>query len=649
MTPNDPDLDEQWYLDQISAYGAWDQTTGSNTVIVAILDSGLDLDHPDIKNNLWTNPGEIAGDGIDNDGNGYIDDIHGWDFIDNDGQPEPNFFQPYTNDAVIHGTLVAGIIGATADNNLGISGINWNVKLMPIRLLDGLGSGSSSDASEAVNYAVANGARVINSSFSGSLNDPLYRLAIRDAYYAGVAVIAAVGNNDDGNGAGNLGRYPIYPACYERVDGQDWVIGVGATDKNDNKADFSNYGDCVDISAPGVDVYGTLYQYLVDAELIDLYGGYWDGTSVAAPQVTGATALLLSIYPTLNVGQLQTVMQLSVDPVALGTVYQGQLGAGRLNIDQAIRLAANFALAEPEHNSSRSLVVSAHSDYQPEVRRFNLYTEQLGLIQAYDSGFTGGVRLAMGDVDGDGVEEIVTGAGPGGGPQVRVFELDGTLLSTFFAFEESNHAGIYVATGDVNGDGLDEIIVSSDRDSQGRVKAFDFGGNRLRTYWITEYSNQSIRVAVGDVDQDGIDEIITGLGPGGQPEVKVINWNGTVSNTFEAYATTYDKGIYVGVGDVDGDGIDEIVTGTDDGGGPHVRSFDQAGNVELSFFAYAENFRGGVHIGVGDMDGDGVDEIITAAGPGGGPHLRVFTGEDVIAQWYAFEEGFSGGINIALW
>jgi len=651
LTPNDPELDQQWYLEQIQAYDAWDQTTGSNTVIVAILDSGIDLDHPDLKNNLWTNPNEIADDGLDNDGNGYIDDIHGWDFIDDDNQPEPNLYEPYINEAVVHGTLIAGIIAAATNNGQGGAGIGWEVKIMPIRIIDGLGTGSSLDAANAVDYAVANGAKVINSSFSGYLIDPNYKQSIRDAYRAGVAVVAAVGNGgDDGNG--DLDQNPMYPACYERVDGQDWVIGVAATDANDEKSSFSNYGSCVDISAPGENIFGPVFVDTIepaDLELQEYYLSGTNGTSVAAPQVAAAAALLLSLYPTLSVSDLQTVMQLSVDPVAIGTAYAGEMGAGRLNIDRALSIVSSFAPDVAETNSSLSLIVAAHSDYQPEVRRFNLYTEQLGVIEAYDSSFTGGVRLAIGDVDGDGVEEIVTAAGPGGGPQVQVFELDGTLVSTFFVFDESNHSGIYVAAGDVNDDGVDEIIVSSDNDRQGRIKVFDFGGKRLRTYWITDYSNQSIRVAAGDVDQDGIDEIITGLGPGGQPEVKVINWNGVVSNTFEAYATTYDKGIYVGVGDVDGDGQDEIVTGTDDGGGPHIRSFDQVGNVELSFFAYAENFRGGVHIGVGDMDGDGTDEIIAAAGPGGGPHLRVFRGDEVIAQWYAFEESFSGGINIALW
>jgi len=648
LTPNDPDLDEQWYLEQIGAYEAWDQTTGSNTVVVAILDSGIDLDHPDLRDNIWTNPDEIAGDGIDNDGNGYIDDVNGWDFVSNDNEPEPNFFEPYTNDAVLHGTLVAGIIAAMGDNGHGGAGVGWDIKLMPLRVLDSLGSGTSVHAADAVDYAVENGALVINSSFSGSLIDPYYKAAIRRAYNNGVAVVAAVGN-DGYNGNGDLDVNPIYPACYERVDGQDWVIGVAATDENDHKADYSNYGSCVDISAPGTDVYGTLYYDSEDEELQEYYGGGWDGTSVAAPQVAGAAALLLSLYPTLGVDDLQTVLQLSVDPVAIGTQYAGEMGAGRLNIDQALSIAGSFAPAASEENSTLSLVVAPHSELGPEVRRYNLYTEQLNSYEAYASDFMGGVRVAMGDVDGDGVEEIVTGAGPGGGPQVQVFELDGTLVSSFFAYEEYNHSGIYVAVGDLGGDGIEEIIVSSDNDPQGRVRVFDRGGNRKISFWLASWAGYSIRVAAGDVDADGKDEIIAGLGPGSTPSVRVIEGDGSGSVSFEAYATTYDKGVYVGAGDIDGDGVEEIVTGTDDGGGPHVRAFDRLGAVELSFFAYAENFRGGVHIGVGDMDGDGTDEIITAAGPGGGPHLRVFNGDQVIAQWYAFEETFSGGINIAAW
>ncbi len=648
LTPDDTQLSQQWYLDQISVYDAWDETTGSSTVVVAILDSGLDMDHPDLRDNLWTNTGEIAGNGIDDDGNGYIDDTHGWDFVDYDNDPEPNLYEPYTTDAVVHGTLVAGMIGAVGDNNSGIAGVNWDVQIMPLRILDGLGSGTSDNATEAVNYAVANGAKVINSSFTGLSIDPGYRQSIRNAYNAGVAVVAAVGN-DDNYGNGDLDVTPIYPACYERFDGQDWVIGVAASDEDDEKTGFSNYGSCVDISAPGTDVYGTQYRNNADVDLSSFYSGGWSGTSVAAPQVTGAIALLLAEYPTLSVDDLQTVLQLSVDPVAIGTAYAGDMGAGRLNIARAFELAPSFATATAIENSSLSLVVAPHSELGPEVRRFNLYTEQLNSYDAYTSDFMGGVRVAMGDVDGDGVEEIITGAGPGGGPQVQVLELDGTVIGSFFAFEEYDHSGIYVATGDVNGDGIDEVIVSSESDPQGRVRIFDHTGSRLRTLWLAGYAHHSIRVAAGDMDGDGIDEIITGLGPGGAPEVKIIKYNGSILKTFDAYASTYDKGIYVGVGDVDGDGEQEIVTGTDDGGGPHVRSFDQNGNVELSFFAYDENFRGGVHIGIGDMHGDGIDEIIVAAGPGGGPHLRIFSEETVIAQWYAFDESFSGGINIAAW
>lgn len=648
LTPNDTQLDEQWYLEQISAYDAWDQTTGSSTVVVAILDSGMDMNHPDLYGNLWTNPSEIADNGIDDDGNGYVDDVHGWDFIDNDNDPEPNLFQAYTTDAVVHGTLVAGLIGAVGNNNSGIAGVNWDVQIMPIRILDGLGSGTSDDAAAAVDYAVANGAKVINSSFSGFLIDPQYRQAIREAYNAGVAVVAAVGNNDTYDN-GNLDITPIYPACYERFDGQDWVIGVAATDANDEKTDFSNYGSCVDISAPGSDVYGTQYRDNTDIDLADYYSGGWDGTSVAAPQVTGAIALLLSKYPTLSVDNLQTVLQLSVDPVAIGTAYAGKMGAGRLNIAQAFEIAPSFATASSTENSSLSLVVAPHSELGPEVRRYNLYTEQLNSYDAYASNFMGGVRVAMGDVDGDGIEEIVTGAGPGGGPQVQVLELDGTVIGSFFAYEEYSHAGIYVATGDTNGNGIEEIIVSSENDSQGRVRIFNYVGERQRTLWLASYAGRSIRVAAGDVDGDGVDEIITGLGPGYGPSVRVLEADGSGSVSFEAYASTYDKGIYASAGDIDGDGIDEIITGTDEGGGPHVRAFDRLGNVELSFFAYAENFRGGVHLGVGDLTGDGVDEIVTAAGPGGSPHLRVFSQDQVIAQWYAFDQAFSGGINIAAW
>lgn len=649
LTPNDPDLEEQWYLNQVQAYEAWDVSTGNEEIVVAVLDTGLDLDHPDIVDNLWENIGEVPGDGIDNDGNGFIDDVHGWDFTDDNGDPEPKIGSEYSYAGSTHGTVVASVIGAVGDNSEGIAGINWEVKLMPVRILDELGSGLSSDASRAVNYAVANGADVINLSFSGFEPDGSLREAIRSAYFAGVVVVAAVGNNSD-NGGDNLEVTPIFPACYEG-EAKDWVVGVAATDENDNKADFSNYGPCVDISAPGIDIYGASLQDETQIDFQDFYAGGWQGTSAAAPMVAGAAALVKAVEPELDAQAIINVLQLSADPVAIGTDFAGQMGAGRLNLSRALEIAGSFSAEyeTPTADPSWLIYTAPAADAEPLVTPYyaTSYTEPS--FYGYAETFSSGVRLASGDIDGDGEDEVVVGAGPGGGPQIRLFESDGTLVDQWFAFDESGRTGVFVATGDVNRDGVDEILVTEDVGGTGRVKMFTKEGAELGTIKAFEIGQLGVRVATADVDGDGVDEIVTGLGSGNKPRVRVFEPTGYFLGEFDAYAETYNKGIFVAGGDVNGDGVDEIVTGTDVGGGPHVRVFTGSGVLDYDFFAYNEAFRGGVRVAVGDMTGDGIAEIITAAGPGGGPHVRVWDHTEVVGQFFAEDEAYSGGVNLAVW
>ncbi len=659
QTPNDPKLSEQWYLDQIDAYDAWDTTTGSSEIVVAVLDTGVDLDHPDLEDQIWTNEGEAPNDNRDNDGNGYVDDVNGWDFFDGDGTPEPSTSGNFDAEAVAHGTFIAGIIGAVGNNEEGVAGVNWDVKIMPLRILDKFGSGDSGRARRAVDYAVQNGADVINLSFSGFDLDEGLLQAIETAHDRGVVVVAAVGNEGV-----SLNGAPVYPACFT-TDDEDLVIGVAATDDEDRRADFSNYGsDCTDISAPGVDVYSAMFYDEDEPDLSEYYGGYWSGTSVAAPMVSGAAALLLGAYPGLTPGQVRTILKLSVDPVAeKGTDAEGQMGAGRLNIAQALAIAPSFgatAASEVEWNGSRSLVVSVASGAPPTVTRFDGAGNELTSFDAYGGAFSGGVRVAMGDVDGDGVDEIVTVAGPGGGPQVRVFENDGSLRGQFFAYDQDQHHGVFVAAGDVDGDGVDEIIVSPDAGGGGEVRIFDMNGEQREFFRPFDATSKSLRVAAGDVDGDGEDEIVVGLGAGGRPRVRVYEASGAFIAEFDAYAPTYNKGIFVGTGDVDGDGVEEIVTGTDVGGGPHVRVFNKRGNVRASFFAYDEAFRGGVRIAVGDIDGNGTAEIYTAAGPGGGPHVRIFSAEggsasggdgdgEAIGGFFTDGSEPGDGIYLAVW
>ncbi len=248
--PDDPYFGRQWYLRNtgqmvngyvgrpeadIKAVPAWEKAGDNGRVVVAVVDSGVDLAHPDLVANLWTNPGEIPGNGLDDDGNGKVDDVHGWDFVDGDNQPQ---------DATGHGTHVAGIIAAESDNGQGIAGVASNVRIMALRFIDGYDLGATSDAIAAIEYALANGARVINCSWGG----PYYSRALHDTMARADALFVCAA----GNGSANIDVQPFYPAGF----GGENLLAVAATTAQDTLAWFSNRGaQTVDLAAPGFNIF----------------------------------------------------------------------------------------------------------------------------------------------------------------------------------------------------------------------------------------------------------------------------------------------------------------------------------------------------------------------------------------------------------
>lgn len=490
LVPNDTLHDRQWYLGQVDAFGAWDVTTGNPEVVVAVLDTGIDLDHPDLVDNLWRNQGEVAGDGLDNDGNGFVDDIQGWDFVDHDPYPQPDSRPDDDLATVGHGTFVAGIIGAVGDNAEGLTGLAWRVKLMPVRVLGQDGEGVTPDLRAGIEYAVANGAAIINISSSGLAYDPALRTAVNEAYVRGVLVVAAAGNTSEGGT--DLDVKPSYPACYQDLGVADWVLGVAASTRTDAKAAFSNYGaECVDIVAPGTEFAVVSLQNVMVAGYEAEYVGYENGTSMAAPVVSGAAALLKSVDPTLTPGEIKRIFQLSVDPLAqpAGTASFGKLGPGRLNVSRALatvaQVVASRASAPPPVPSpvasllATRVVVAADAGYAPRVSVYDGAGTRLASFLAYAEGFRGGVRVALADLDGDGATEIVTVPGPGGGPHVRVFALDGTLRAQFFAFDPAGRSGLQLSVADADRDGLTDILVRAEGGAPAGIRAFRLDGSRL--------------------------------------------------------------------------------------------------------------------------------------------------------------------------
>jgi subtilisin family serine protease len=313
ITPNDPSFSQLWGMQNtgqtggtpgadIRATSAWSQFTGTSNVIVAIIDTGMDYNHVDLAGNAFVNPGEIANNGVDDDGNGFIDDVRGWDFVNNDRDPI---------DDNGHGTHCAGTIGAVGNNGIGVVGVNWDVTLMPIKFLDAGGSGSTDAAISSIDYAVLMGARIISASWGGGGFSQALQDAIDAARQAGVLFVAAAGNS-----AVNTDISPHYPSSYPL----DNIIAVAASDHNDQKAGFSNYGALtVDLAAPGVDILSTVP------------GGYGllSGTSMATPHVAGALALILGKIPGMTAPNAKALLLSRVDPRPglAGLVVTG----GRLN------------------------------------------------------------------------------------------------------------------------------------------------------------------------------------------------------------------------------------------------------------------------------------------------------------------------------
>ena len=321
--PGDPGFGQLWGLHNTGASGgsddadidapeAWDRATGDPGMVVAVIDTGVDYTHEDLAANMWVNLGEVV-NGIDDDGNGYVDDIHGINAITSSGDPWDDHY---------HGTHVAGTIGAVADNGVGVAGVIWDVQIMALKFLDANGSGYTSDAIECLEYATLMRTvygidiRLTNNSWGGSGYSQALEDAIEAAGEAGILFVAAAGNSGL-----DTDVTPHYPSSYDL----DVVVSVAATDHNDALVYFSNHGEVsVDLAAPGVSVYSCLPGHSY---------GYLSGTSMASPHVTGAAALIWGSHPDAGPAEIKQVLLDSTDPVAALT---GRMRTGgRLNVASA--------------------------------------------------------------------------------------------------------------------------------------------------------------------------------------------------------------------------------------------------------------------------------------------------------------------------
>lgn len=660
--PNDPDFPDQYAHQLIQMPDAWDISTGSRDVVVAVLDTGVDINHPDLKDNIWVNKDEIPNNGLDDDNNGYVDDVYGWNFGDSNNKvkPEAGDF----SSIVGHGTQVAGVIAAAGNNGKGVAGVNWQCSIMPLRLSVDI---TSAEVAAALDYAAANGAHVANMSFGGDEfgpdGDPIVKETIDSTFAQGVLMVASAGNDDT--------MTPHYPAAYYNV------MAVASTNGEDVKTGHSSFGLWVDIAAPGTDIVTT-----------DLDGEYiaTAGTSFSAPYVAAVGALLLSHRPGLTHMEVRAILENTTDPVDYGNVDpdKGYIGTGRVNAYEALMAAdrkhplGEIVAPMPQQTFASDvnnvpIVLLVHGDsYQLDYRGYEGNDWILISQDGSPSDPNGLIHLSF--------------AKPG----IGAFDLRLRVTADGYTHTDCKTFGIEFAPNqahwpmpeeaeypleetfigspmclDINGDGRNEIIQMSvtlgDFSYEGRINIWKEDGTPLAGWPKTLESDWGLGVpsamAVGDIDGDGDYEVIA-----------VDDWDSIVYAWHVETGSLLDGNWPVAVGDwygfivaspvladLDGDGAGEIIIALDaesretdglfaikaDGtflwqrrytseGPMSAADFDHDGDVEIALCGYGpgltrvytfildhqgqqiKKWRGGSMKGtaIADLDGDGRPELV---------------------------------------
>jgi len=629
--PNDPEFPDQYAHQLIQMSEAWDISTGSHDIVVAVLDTGVDVNHPDLKDNIWLNKGEIPNNEIDDDDNGYIDDVSGWNFEDdsNDVIPESGWYGVEG-----HGTNVSGVIAGVGNNGIGVSGVNWQSSIMALRLSIYM---TSAEVAEALEYVAANGAHVANMSFGadefGPDGDPAVKAAIDNAFAHGVLLVASAGNDDT--------TRPHYPAAYYNV------MAVSSTNGEDIKTGHSSFGHWVDIAAPGTDI--------VTTDLNDEYIAT-AGTSFSGPYVAAVGALILAHKPELTHIDVRAILENTTDPVYYGDLdpEYGYVGTGRVNAYTALlesdRRHPLGEIVEPRPQQTFTsdgndipLTLFVHGDsYQLEYRSFG--QDQWSLLNDGSSPIdpNGFVHLMFTN-SGAGAFELRLNVTTDGEVHTdrKTFGIElGTEMAPWPMPEipedpEELPDEMYLGSPlclDVDGDGRNEIVEASytmiDDYYEGTVNIWKDDGTALDGWPAalgedTWTSMVASGLAVGDIDGDGDYEIVVVDDYSVMATALHAESGKTVDGEWPIDVGDYWYAYIIGspvLADLDGDGDSEIIIGH------NAESADTDGLFAVQgdgTFLWQRRYITGGTISVADFDDDGDVEIaLCGYGPG---ITRVYT------------------------
>lgn len=667
-TSSDPNV-VQWSYTDTKVFDAWNYTTGSSNVVVAVIDNGFDSLHPDIANNVWKNSGEVENNGIDDDNNGYIDDVWGWNFVAEDlngdgtidsveskgnNNPRPKTEKltdlQKTEGVFNHGTVVAGIIGAVGDNGMYGSGLNWNVKLMNVKVIDNTGSGDLVLLGPAIRYAVNNGASIINISMVGNFMQSDVMDALQYAKSKGVAVFAAAGND-----ARFLDDDPRYPICADSGASEQLLLGVSAVEETHHLARFSNYGSsCVDITAPGVNVLSDL-RFDPAVGLTQGYGGPWNGTSFATPFVAGAAALIKAVQPTWQAPQIYDALLSTTfkTPPQDEAVYAHLFGKGLLQVDKAVQYAINGVSKTPPApvqteptpqvalpppviptptpaptpiSEPLSVLIFNDQNAQGEIYTYGVKNGFGAPIERKEMIFLQGLE-SVSRFKGDTTQSMYG---------VLYFRADGNSIVRLYnnkferlgGFKKKLSFASTLVLADMLGDAEPEIVLAPKVGDTLLFTVYDKNGNEL-AHVNSKIKHTGVSITKKFNRETNKDEIVVLYKQGTQVFLESYNEKGILVSQHELSAKPDLQGLFFG--DVDGDGVQEFVMVVIDGNTVWTRYYDETGKLlKRTPVFQLINKEKKIHVTFDDFDNDKKFEMIINEAYGGKGVYGIFGKGDTV-------------------